>query len=84
MFWYVIFFQRHNIIKKRIDYHGKVIEARPDGIGAPKVSRLYFDCLCWQKLISCVICFITINHHNWPNEVSGYNEKGQAQIFPFN
>ena len=31
--------QRHDIIKKRIDAHGNVIEARQDGIGAPKVSR---------------------------------------------
>lgn len=30
---------KHNIIKKRIDHHGKVIEARPDGIGAPKIEK---------------------------------------------
>ncbi|TYK15328.1 endoplasmic reticulum-Golgi intermediate compartment protein 3-like [Cucumis melo var. makuwa] len=30
---------RHNIIKKRIDHHGNVIEARPDGIGAPKIEK---------------------------------------------
>ena len=46
MFGFVILFQKHNIIKKRIDHHGKVIEARPDGIGAPKVSRLYLDGFC--------------------------------------
>lgn len=27
---------RHDIIKKRIDAHGSVIEARQDGIGSPK------------------------------------------------
>lgn len=31
--------QRHDIIKKRIDAHGNVIETRPDTIGAPKVSQ---------------------------------------------
>ncbi|XP_022141045.1 endoplasmic reticulum-Golgi intermediate compartment protein 3-like isoform X2 [Momordica charantia] len=30
---------RHNIIKKRIDHHGNVIEARQDGIGAPKIEK---------------------------------------------
>ncbi|KAG6600230.1 Endoplasmic reticulum-Golgi intermediate compartment protein 3, partial [Cucurbita argyrosperma subsp. sororia] len=30
---------RHNIIKKRTDYHGKIIEARPDNIGAPKIEK---------------------------------------------
>ncbi|KAL9258531.1 Endoplasmic reticulum-Golgi intermediate compartment protein 3-like protein [Drosera capensis] len=30
---------RHDIIKKRIDSHGNVIEARQDGIGAPKIER---------------------------------------------
>lgn len=32
-----IYFQRHDIVKKRIDAHGNVIEAKKDGIGAPKV-----------------------------------------------
>ncbi|OAY68258.1 Endoplasmic reticulum-Golgi intermediate compartment protein 3, partial [Ananas comosus] len=27
---------KHDIVKKRIDAHGNVIEARQDGIGAPK------------------------------------------------
>lgn len=31
--------QRHDIIKKRIDAHGNVIETRPDTIGAPKVGQ---------------------------------------------
>ncbi|CAK9154227.1 unnamed protein product [Ilex paraguariensis] len=30
---------RHDIIKKRIDAHGNVIEARQEGIGAPKIDR---------------------------------------------
>ncbi|KAK9023870.1 hypothetical protein V6N11_004063 [Hibiscus sabdariffa] len=30
---------RHDIIKKRIDAHGNVIESRPDGIGAPKIEK---------------------------------------------
>ncbi|XP_043723495.1 endoplasmic reticulum-Golgi intermediate compartment protein 3-like [Telopea speciosissima] len=30
---------RHDIIKKRIDHVGNVIESRPDGIGAPKIER---------------------------------------------
>ncbi|KAK9287508.1 hypothetical protein L1049_015929 [Liquidambar formosana] len=29
---------RHDIIKKRIDSHGNVIEVRQDGIGAPKIE----------------------------------------------
>lgn len=32
--------QKHDIIKKRIDSHGNVIETRQDGIGAPKVSDI--------------------------------------------
>lgn len=32
--------QRHDIFKKRLDVHGNVIEAKQDGIGAPKVSNL--------------------------------------------
>lgn len=35
----LVYLQKHDIIKKRIDSHGNVIESRPDGIGAPKVSR---------------------------------------------
>lgn len=34
----VLYLQRHNIMKKRIDANGNVIEMRKDGIGAPKVS----------------------------------------------
>nr|XP_016449979.1 PREDICTED: uncharacterized protein LOC107774839 [Nicotiana tabacum] len=30
---------RHDIIKKRIDVHGNVIETRKEGIGAPKIDR---------------------------------------------
>ncbi|XP_021639142.2 uncharacterized protein LOC110634443 isoform X2 [Hevea brasiliensis] len=30
---------KHDIIKKRIDSHGNVIEARQDGIGAPKIEK---------------------------------------------
>eukprot|EP00262_Sarcandra_glabra_P008847 TRINITY_DN226_c0_g4_i1.p1 TRINITY_DN226_c0_g4~~TRINITY_DN226_c0_g4_i1.p1 ORF type:complete len:385 (+),score=63.20 TRINITY_DN226_c0_g4_i1:84-1238(+) len=30
---------RHDIIKKRIDHLGNVIESRQDGIGAPKIGR---------------------------------------------
>ncbi|CAA7392996.1 unnamed protein product [Spirodela intermedia] len=30
---------RHDIIKKRLDSHGNVIEAKQDGIGAPKIER---------------------------------------------
>ncbi|XP_042486196.1 endoplasmic reticulum-Golgi intermediate compartment protein 3-like [Macadamia integrifolia] len=30
---------RHDIIKKRIDAHGNVIEAKQDGIGAPKMEK---------------------------------------------
>ncbi|CAN6555384.1 unnamed protein product [Malus baccata var. baccata] len=29
---------RHDIVKKRIDAHGNVIEAKKDGIGAPKIE----------------------------------------------
>ncbi|XP_019461840.1 PREDICTED: endoplasmic reticulum-Golgi intermediate compartment protein 3-like isoform X2 [Lupinus angustifolius] len=30
---------KHDIIKKRIDSHGNVIETRQDGIGAPKIEK---------------------------------------------
>lgn len=30
---------RHDIIKKRLDHHGNVIDSRADGIGAPKIER---------------------------------------------
>ncbi|KAF4365943.1 hypothetical protein F8388_019187 [Cannabis sativa] len=30
---------RHNIVKKRIDAHGNLIEARQEGIGAPKIEK---------------------------------------------
>ncbi|KAM1030475.1 hypothetical protein EV1_033968 [Malus domestica] len=30
---------RHHIVKKRIDAHGNVIEAKKDGIGAPKIEK---------------------------------------------
>ncbi|KAH7524422.1 hypothetical protein FEM48_Zijuj06G0117500 [Ziziphus jujuba var. spinosa] len=30
---------RHDIFKKRLDSHGNVIEARQDGIGAPKIEK---------------------------------------------
>ncbi|KAL6269698.1 hypothetical protein ACE6H2_026609 [Prunus campanulata] len=30
---------RHDIVKKRIDAHGNVIEAKKDGIGAPKIEN---------------------------------------------
>ncbi|KAE8729595.1 polymerase/histidinol phosphatase-like [Hibiscus syriacus] len=30
---------KHDIIKKRINAHGDVIESRPDGIGAPKIEK---------------------------------------------
>ncbi|XP_060676484.1 uncharacterized protein LOC107427167 isoform X4 [Ziziphus jujuba] len=31
--------QRHDIVKKRIDAHGNLIEAKQDGIGAPKIEK---------------------------------------------
>ncbi|XP_015893003.3 uncharacterized protein LOC107427167 isoform X1 [Ziziphus jujuba] len=30
---------RHDIVKKRIDAHGNLIEAKQDGIGAPKIEK---------------------------------------------
>lgn len=37
---YILFYlQRHDIFKKRLDSHGNVIEARQDGIGAPKIEK---------------------------------------------
>lgn len=30
---------KHDIIKKRLDFHGNVIETRQDGIGAPKIEK---------------------------------------------
>ena len=35
--------QKHDIIKKRINSHGDVIESRQDGIGAPKVVKRKFS-----------------------------------------
>jgi len=31
--------QKHDIIKKRLDSHGNVIETRQEGIGSPKVNN---------------------------------------------
>ncbi|KAK8692291.1 hypothetical protein V6N13_075759 [Hibiscus sabdariffa] len=30
---------KHDIVKKRLDAHGNVIEVRPDGIGTPKIEK---------------------------------------------
>ncbi|CAL9098086.1 unnamed protein product [Musa textilis] len=30
---------RHDIIKKRLDSHGNIIESRQDGIGSPKIEK---------------------------------------------
>ncbi|XP_022941102.1 endoplasmic reticulum-Golgi intermediate compartment protein 3-like [Cucurbita moschata] len=30
---------KHDIVKKRIDYHGNVIDSRPDGIGSSKIEK---------------------------------------------
>ncbi|XP_028080947.1 endoplasmic reticulum-Golgi intermediate compartment protein 3-like isoform X1 [Camellia sinensis] len=30
---------KHDIVKKRLDKHGNVIEERQDGIGAPKIEK---------------------------------------------
>lgn len=38
---FVYSLQRHDIIKKRIDHLGNVIESKSDGIGAPKVCFTY-------------------------------------------
>lgn len=35
--------QKHDIVKKRIDYHGNVIDSRPDGIGSSKVITYSFE-----------------------------------------
>lgn len=41
--WLCLFhLQKHDIIKKRLDTDGNVIESRQDGIGAPKVSNAVF------------------------------------------
>lgn len=42
IYFHAFYLQRHDIIKKRIDAHGSVIEARQDGIGSPKVSNKIF------------------------------------------
>ncbi|CAK9325471.1 unnamed protein product [Citrullus colocynthis] len=31
---------KHDIVKKRIDYHGNEIDSRPDGIGSSEIERL--------------------------------------------
>lgn len=44
MFTFFVCLQKHDIIKKRIDSHGNVIETRQEGIGAPKVSsKIVFE-----------------------------------------
>lgn len=47
--WCLFILQRHDIIKRRLDSHGQVIEARPDGIGAPKVSNVVFLKFSWSE-----------------------------------
>jgi len=42
MYATLFYSQRHDIVKKRVDAHDNVIEARKDGIGAPKVSENNF------------------------------------------
>lgn len=51
--------QRHDIFKKRLDSHGDVIEARQDGIGAPKVS----DCLKFISLVQRLHKYILYTHN---------------------
>ena len=34
--------QKHDIVKKRIDYQGNVIDSRPDGIGSTEVYKSVF------------------------------------------
>ncbi len=42
MFYDLFILQKHDIIKKRLDTHGNVIEERQDGIGGPKVRNAVF------------------------------------------
>lgn len=41
LIWFFFFFpldkQKHDVIKRRLDSHGNIIESRQDGIGAAKV-----------------------------------------------
>ena len=39
IFYNLFILQKHDIIKKRLDTHGDVIEERQDGIGSPKVCN---------------------------------------------
>lgn len=41
VYWYKFNLQRHDIIKKRIDSSGKVIEERKEGIGGPQASSFF-------------------------------------------
>ena len=42
LFYDFFILQKHDIIKKRLDTHGNVIEERQDGIGGPKVRNAVF------------------------------------------
>lgn len=55
IYFHAFYLQRHDIIKKRIDAHGSVIEARQDGIGSPKVSnKIFLEVHLWDKHFSYI------------------------------
>lgn len=62
----VFTFQRHDIFKKRIDFHGNVLEVRQDGIGAPKVSVVI---IC--EISSKVVC--TCHVLSWDLQLKTWN-----------
>uniref|UniRef100_A0A2P2IHX2 Endoplasmic reticulum-Golgi intermediate compartment protein 3 n=1 Tax=Rhizophora mucronata TaxID=61149 RepID=A0A2P2IHX2_RHIMU len=45
---------KHDIIKRRLDSHGNVIETRQDVIGAPKVC--YIICFLVHLWVPSILC----------------------------
>jgi hypothetical protein len=60
--WIPTYLQRHDIIKKRIDQLGNVIESRKDGVGSHKV---YFSNFNWTSVYMKPFWFYLITYHNW-------------------
>ena len=60
--WIPTYFQRHDIIKKRIGQLGNVIESRKDGVGSNKVCFPSFN---WTSVYMKPFWFYLIAYHDW-------------------
>ena len=65
IYFHAFYLQRHDIIKKRIDAHGSVIEARQDGIGSPKVSNKIFLKFIFGTNIFHIYLWINLSPTSW-------------------